>query len=418
MKIRYFGFALALAALVSSPALAQTAPAPAAPAPVADVCSTLKGAISGQTTAGAATTTYYGEGGYGYTPEAKPEPKPANPVRKICDNGKVRITVGMTPDDGNGNPASHRHFGHTIMDKIPLTVVFEVDPAVMIDFTSLVNQRVIGFEGADFELYKPVQGEPPAVTVSGPALKQVGVQPDPKNPGKSVPVVRKVYVVNLLVQSMVFKPQIVFTLDLRYATALLPDGKTPNWRPLTTPEFVVSRTSLVDAGDELLEGDLNSKTTRLPWPTIAALSLGVFLMLLFPGLAVVKWLNRVRPRKLIAPNRMAWSVFEANHKDGKAVGFKVKHMTAFSHALRRYLASTPQYRYIDALTIEQIGSHFPDADPAQLEMIIRAIATCESEIFENGANRNSDTPVRLSEEQLKQLFNDLGNLVPRTWDSK
>lgn len=419
MKTKYLGFALVLATLVSASTLAQTASADAAPTTVnGNACSTITGTIGGQSTPSSSPTYSYGEGGYGYTPEVKQEPKPANPVRKTCDNGKVRILVGITPQDGNGNPASHRHFGHTIMDKIPLTVVFEVDPAVTIDFTSLLKQRVIGFEGSDFELYKPTPGEPPAVTISGPALKQVGVQPDPDNPGKVKPVVRKVYVVNLLVQSMVFKPSIVFTLDLRYATALLEDGKTPNWRPVTTPEFVVSRSTLVDNGEELLEGDLNDKSERLPWPTIAALSLGIFLMFLYPGLGVVKWLNRVRPRKVIAPNRMAWSVFEANHKDGKANGFKVKHMKAFTHALRRYLASTPQYRHIDALTIEQIGSHFPDADPAQLEMITRAITTCEGEVFETGAERNGETSVSLTDEQLRQLFHDLSHLVPRTWDAK
>ncbi len=93
-------------------------------------------------------------------------------------------------------------------------------------------------------------------------------------------------------------------------------------------------------------------------------------------------------------------------------------MKAFTHALRRYLASTPQYRTINALSIEQIGSHFPDADPVQLEMILRAVTTCESEVFETGAERNGETAVSLSDEQLRQLFHDLSHLVPRTWDAK
>lgn len=414
LKLRYLAV-LALAAL-SAPALAQTqdtTAAPPAPTPVA--CSTITGTLGQQAPA---PTSYYGEGEYGYQPDKSTELKPANPVRKSCDNGKVRILVGITSDDGKGNPASHRHFGHTIMDKVPLTIVLDVDPTVTIDLTSLVKQRVIGFEGSDWELYKPTAGEPPAVTVEGPVLKTVGTMPDPSNPGKMIGVQRKIYVINVIVQSMVYKPGIPFVLDLRYAHEMLPDGKSPNWKTMSTPDFLVTRSNLADNGEELLEGDISQKAERLPWPTITALSLGVFLMLFFPGLSVVKWLNRVRPRKTIPANRMAWIVFEANHADGKKNGFKVKHLKAFSHALRRYLATTPQYPHIDALTIEQIGTHFPDADQAQLAAVKRAITTCENEVFASGAERNGETPASLNDAELHQLFVDLSNLVPRPWDAK
>lgn len=415
LKLRYLTV-LALAAL-SAPALAQnqdTTAAPPAPTPVA--CSTIAGTLGGQSQA--PTTSYYGEGEYGYQPDKSSEPKPANPVRKSCDNGKVRMLVGITSDDGKGNPASHRHFGHTIMDKVPLTIVLDVDPSVTIDMTSLVKQRVIGFEGSDWELYKPTAGEPPAVTVEGPVLKTFGTVPDPANPGQKIGVQRKVYVIKVIVQSMVYKPGIPFVLDLRYAYEMLPDGKSPNWKTMSTPDFLVTRSNVADNGEELLEGDISQKAERLPWPTITALSLGVFLMLFFPGLAVVKWLNRVRPRKVIPANRMAWIVFEANHADGKKNGFKVKHLKAFSHALRRYLSTTPNYPRIDALTIEQIATHFPDADQAQLEAVKRAVTTCENEVFASGAERNGETPVSLNDAELHQLFLDLSTLVPRPWDAK
>lgn len=417
-KLRYCGAVLAVATLMSANSLAQT-PASAAPtAPASNVCSTLVGTMGGQAQASNPSTWSWGEGEMGYNPEPKPEPKPANPVQKTCADGKVRMVVGIKTEDDDGNPASYRHFGHTIMDKIPLTVVLDLDPSVQVDFSSLLTQRVIGFEGSDFTLYKPAAGEPPAVQVSGPSMKVVGVEPDPANPGKMRKVVRKVYVIDLTVQSMVFKPSIVFNLDLRYATEKLPDGKSPKWMAMTTPDFVVSRSQVVDNGEELLEGKLDGKAERLPWPTIALLATGIFGVFFFPGLALVKYLNRVRPRKVLPPNRMAWIVFENNYKDGKANGFKLKHMKAFSHALRRYLASTPKYPHINALTIEQIGTHFPDADAAELAAIKRAITACERELFTAGAERNGETPVSLNEVELHQLFADLSNLVPRTWDSK
>lgn len=444
LKIRYVTAVLALATMLSGAAFAQqtnvsgapgnppdaTATGPTKP-PVtfSDPCSKVKGTISGTDLTGgngtpAQTTGGDDEDGGGFMPAPTENPKPNNPVNKTCAGGLVRMTVGITPADEDGNPASHRHFGHTIMDKIPLTVLLNLDPSVTVDLTSLVKQHVLGFDGSDFNLYKPQPGEPPAVTITGPLLKQVGVRPDPDNPGKMLPVLRKVVRIDLIVTTMVYKPRtekdynVVFNLDLRFANEFLPDGKTPNWTTMTTPDFPVTFSRVGDNGEKLQEGDLSDKGTRLPWPTIALLALGVFLALLPPGIAAVKWVNRVRPRKLIPANRMAWNVFESNYKDGKKNGFKVKHLKAFAHALRRYLATLPAYTRIDALTIEQIATHFPDADQAQVETILRAVRTCEKEIFAAGAERNGETAISLSADELKQLFNDLQVLVPRPWDAK
>ena len=331
-----------------------------------------------------------------------PEPKPENPVRKTCAGGKVRMVIGITPADALGNPASHRHFGHTIMDKIPLTVVLDVDSAVKLDFSTLVQQSVIGYAGSNFTLYKAADGEPPAVSILGPKI----------NDG------RQIYVINLIVQTAVFKPSVVFNLDLRYATEMLPDGKTPNWLPLTTPDFVVSKMTVVDNGTQLQEGDLSDKVERLPWPAVSALVLGALLMTLHSGVRLLKWLSRIRPRTQIAPNRLAWMVFDANYKDGTAEGFRVKHLKACSRALRVYLATLPQYSQIDALTITEIGMQFVHADAKQLQTIVRVLTAFEDEVFVSGADHTSESLVALSQDNLETLFNDIESLVPRTWDSK
>lgn len=364
----------------------------------AELCSAVSGALAGNS---ASTSPAPGVDS-AVNSDDPPEPKPENPVRKSCAGGKVRMVIGITPADALGNPASHRHFGHTIMDKIPLTVVLDVDSAVKLDFSTLVQQNVIGFAGSNFTLYKAVDGEPPAVSILGPKIKDG----------------RQVYVINLIVQTAVFKPSVVFNLDLRYAAEMLPDGKTPNWLPLTTPDFVVSKMTVVDNGTQLQEGDLGDKAERLPWPTVGALTLGAILMLLHSGVRLIKWLSRIRPRQQIAPNRLAWTIFDANYEDGTANGFKVKHLKAFSHALRVYLATLPQYPQIDALTITEIGLQFPQADSRQIEIIVRVITALENEIFVSGADRTSESLVALSQVNLEMLFSDLENLVPRTWDSK
>ncbi|MBS2005500.1 MAG: hypothetical protein JST01_00575 [Cyanobacteria bacterium SZAS TMP-1] len=388
-KFLYVGAILVLTALLAAKASAE--PSAGAPAAVdsAGLCSAVTGALAG--TAAAAAT----DG------DQAAELKPTNPVHKSCADGKVRMVVGITPMDAEGNPASHRHFGHTIMDKIPLTVVLDLDATVMVDFSSLVQQGVIGFAGSDFTLYKPEPGEPPAVSISGPTIR-----------GE-----RRIYVINLIAQTAVFKQSVVFNLDLRYATAMLPDGKAPKWLAMTTPDFPVSKMTVVDNGTELMEGDLSQRAERLPWAANSALVLGAILMLLHAGVKLVKWLSRIRPRRQIAPNRLAWMIFDANYKDGSNSGFRVKHLVACSHALRSYLASLPQYPQIDALTISEIGTHFPEADTKELATIIRVITVFENEIFSSGSAGDEAT-VTLEEAELEQLFTDIESLVPRTWDSR
>lgn len=388
-----------LMAKEASAALPDTSPLSMASA---ELCSAVSGALAGNSAGNSASTSPAPGADSAVNSDDPPEPKPENPVRKTCAGGKVRMVIGITPADSLGNPASHRHFGHTIMDKIPLTVVLDVDSAVKLDFSTLVQQNVIGFAGSNFTLYKAADGEPPAVSVLGPKIKDG----------------RQIYVINLIVQTAVFKPSVVFNLDLRYAAEMLPDGKTPNWLPLTTPDFVVSKMTVVDNGTQLQEGDLSDKAERLPWPTVGALTLGAILMLLHSGVKLLKWLSRIRPRQQIAPNRLAWTIFDANYEDGTANGFKVKHLKAFSHALRVYLATLPQYPQIDALTITEIGLQFPQADSRQIETIVRVITALENEIFVSGADRTSESLVALSQVNLEMLFNDLESLVPRTWDSK
>lgn len=401
-----FGIVL-LSALLATKVSAAPPEIPPLSMASADLCSAVSGALAGNSASiSASNSGPQPTPGLGADSAANsddpPEPKPENPVRKTCAGGKVRMVVGITPADALGNPASHRHFGHTIMDKIPLTVVLDVDSAVKLDFSTLLQQGVIGFAGSNFTLYKAADGEPPAVSILGPKIKDG----------------RQIYVINLIVQTAVFKPSVVFNLDLRYAAEMLPDGKTPNWLPLTTPDFIVSKMTVVDNGTQLQEGDLSDRVERLPRPAVWALSLGAILMLLHSGVRLLKWLSRIRPRQQIAPNRLAWTIFDANYEDGAANGFKVKHLKACSRALRVYLATLPQYPQIDALTITEIGLQFPQDDSPQIETIVRVITALENEIFVSGADRTSESLVALSQANLEILFSDLESLVPRTWDSK
>jgi hypothetical protein len=407
--------AAALALVSASSVLAQSStPTPAATqvAPDPDPCSTIVGTVDG---ANQSTPSSGFENYGGYYSQPKADPKPQNPISATCGQGRLSIMVGTTPSDQAGYSQSHRHFGHYIMDKIPLTVVLNVDESVEIDFSSLVKQRVLGFNGSDFMLAKQGPGEPPAVQIDGPQIRTREV----KNAigevvGKQT---RKIYVVHLIVQSMVYKPVIPFQLDLRYAFDKAPDGK-PNWKTLTTPDFVVSRPNIGDNGEELLEGNLDTKPARISFMTVLMLAMGTFILMLIPGTAFVKYVNRVRPRKVIPANRAAWNVFESQYKDAKANGeYRRKNMRAIVHALRRYLGTLPQFPQLEALTVMEIVARFSDQEKA--EQIASVITLCESDLFaaDNSAEQENK-PSNLSNDQIKEIFEALQNLVPRPWDSK
>ena len=371
-------------------------------------CATIDGKISGD---GAAVDTStqtaqgYGDEGDdagptgGQPPQA---PKPQNPVSKVCAGGKVHIIVGITPNDPAGYSDSHRHFGHFIMDRVPVTVVLDLDKSVVVDFNSLVNQKTIAFNGSDFNLAKPGPGEPAAVTVLGPVIKGD----------------RKIYRIEMVVQSMVPKPT-AFNLDLRFATEMTPDGKSPNWQTLTTPDFLVTTSDISDNGDQLLEGNLDMQSPRLPWMTVTALAVGTFLILLFPGLMLVKWHNRVRPRKVIPADRLAWNIFEAQWNDGTAHGFKRKHVRAIAHALRRYLGTLPQYANIEALTVLEIENRF--SDDLKFGPLERALKTCERDLYTDASLRVEnpyESASALGAREIEALYGELDVLVPRPWDMR
>jgi hypothetical protein len=412
MRISQFAWIALLASLTFGPATAfaqSSSPSdPGAPAAIASVCTAVAGTISGDgATVASSSQTAQGYGDDGddsnQGSQTAQAPKPQNPVDKTCADGKVHIIVGITPSDPQGYTDSHRHYGHFIMDRIPVTVVLDLDKSVQIDFSSLINQKVLGFNGSDFDLAKQGPGEPPSVQISGPVTKGD----------------RKIYRIELIVQSMVPTPT-AFNLDLRYAVDMTPDGKLPNWQTMTSPDFLVTTSDISDNGDQLLEGNLDQQSPRLPWMTVTALALGTFLVLLFPGLYLVKWYNRVRPRKVIPADRLAWNVFEAQQADAAANGgFKRKHIRAIAHALRRYLGTLPQYPQIEALTILEIESRF--AKDSKFAAIKRSLAVCEKDLFTDATQKVEnpfESPSALSAADIEQLYGLLDVLVPRPWDMK
>jgi len=289
-------------------------------------------------------------------------PKPENPVGKSCENGRIKIRVG-----------SPQEFGHRIGDVVSIRIQILTDDKVMIDFTSL-KQRVLGFQGSDFVL---ARDNPVTVKVM---QKEHQV----------------LYVIDLNVQTFVNKePGVVFNLDLRYATGLAGDSKTPNWQVLTTPDFFVTRSNTVDNGENLLEGDLDPQASPTPWPMWPLLVGGFFLVLLWPGVVVVRYLNRLRPGRKIPANELAWRKFDKALSDANEFGWDVRHYKQIASAVRVYLGVAPHTRLE---VLDRLSAH------PQIELIKSALTKCDRVLYEHAT---------LSADETRELVREIKTLVPK-----
>jgi hypothetical protein len=317
----------------------------------------------GANAAAQAAPGYPGWGGDEGDPFAPPppevEPIPQNPVQKGYEGGKLIVIVG-----------ADRHFGYRIGHRVGLTVIVAADDGVLVDFTA-IEKGVLGLNGSDFELVSP------------PVVRKLG-----KRQGKTV------YRIDLSLRTFVVKPGVVFTADFLCATELT-DNKTPNWKRVTTPEFVVSRSNTADNGENLLEGDLEPAPFQVSWFTYPLLLAGLSLIMLWPTLLVMEWLQRVAPRRKIPANELAWTTFDRVLAEGKSKGFTVRHYKQIAAALRSYLG-------VDAKTLEEVKIALKDHK--DLEQILSALAKFDSALYDRGV---------LTDAELNQLYAELEALVPR-----
>lgn len=339
-----------------------------------DLCGTV--AAQGQPSNQGGFPFNYAEDGGGVNKQEAGPPMPANPIKKVCEHGQVQILMG-----------NQEEFGHRIGDYIPVTVIIQTAPNVVIDFTSLEKQGKLSFEPSDFVLF----GEP---TITSQTASN-GTQQ---------------HVIQLAVQSFVMQEEgkvITLRIDLRYSTELAEDGKTRSWKVLSTPDFVITRSLTVDHGNELKEGDLDKKPLNIPWLTHLLLIAGMVSLFSIPGFALIRFLNRVRTRKNPPAERLAWEVFDEVLAEINTMGeFKTEHYAKVDAALRGYLEAKLGIPVISA-TIYEIRDRLSHLEG--FEKIDMVITSCERVIY---------MEEKLSEDDNFAIVQAIKELVPRSWDSK
>jgi hypothetical protein len=320
-------------------------------------------------------------GGVDQLSEPSPVIRAKNPAIKKCEGGRILMRV-----------ESKRFYGYHLGDELPITIQIVADDGVQLNFDSL-NQEILGFNGADFQLI-PVR----AVSIAS--------RPYPSRPHSTL------YGIELSVQTFVTKPLVVFNLDLKYALDVPPGVKQPNWRILTTPDFVVTNSPVVTTAndDELEDGDLSPADYRSSWIQWPLMISGLFMVVWFSFLRrLIIRLNKMRPGRVVPPEERAWSVFNKVFSDARDYGeFGSSYLRNVEAALRAYLAQSCKMK-IESLSVKEISSLMED-DP-RLPTIVSALNKCESVIY-----ARVDQPVALTEPQVRELYDELQVLVPVSQD--
>lgn len=305
------------------------------------------------------------------------EMRPVNPVIKKCEGGRIIMRV-----------ETKRFYAYHVGDEIPISILILVDDGVQLKLTSL-NQQIIGFQGSDF-LMIPVR------------VVKIASRPYQGRPHSTL------YGIQLSVQTFVTKSTLAFNLDLQYAVDVPPGVKQPNWRVLTTPDFVITNTPVITSAndDELEEGDLHPADYRLSWAQWPLMVGGLFMVVWFSFLRrMIVRFNRMRPGRIVPPEEKAWEVFSKVFSDAAAYGeFGTQYLRNIDAALRSYLAQSTKMK-IEFLSLKEISALMED-DP-RLPTIVSALSKCESVIY-----ARTDQPVTLTEMQIDELHEELKKLVP------
>lgn len=314
------------------------------------------------------------EEGFPFPPAAPAaSPAPVNPTQSVMEGGKLLVVVG-----------SERHFGYRIGEVIPVTVVISADPSVKINIDA-IRRKSLSAEGSDFELV-----EAPVIVVEN------------KNG-------RVNYVIQMKVRSWVIKdqkPVLTLAVDFLYATDMLPDGKTANWRPTSTPEFYVTTSNTVgDSAKELLEGDMSEKHAPEPVLVKPLKWAGFALISLLPLWLLVRLWKRLRPVKALSPAAKAWLVFDDVLEEARTTGVTYEHLQRVSNALRAYMGIEQVPLALVAVPLEQFyGLH-----SKKMELIAAAV----SALTKLQIALYSDDKRQLTRPEIAELFSEIEKLVPR-----
>ncbi|MBU6452588.1 MAG: hypothetical protein KGS72_12455 [Cyanobacteria bacterium REEB67] len=307
------------------------------------------------------------------TPGATPSAQATPPAPlKVQGVAKMSCAGGMLLVDVSARPYEY-HVG----DNIVVNVVIGVADGAKIDLNPLLKQGRLYLVGSGpFEL-----ADRPVMTQK---VIKGGVQ----------------YNLTLLVRQFAPGPYSTFTMQIPYATSFTPSGQAL-WEPLQTPDFIIMQDVNGQTGmSQPTLGNTGLSQPRQSWAMAPATILMVVLLLLWPAVALMRFVNRVRPRRQMPRQAAAWLALNRVQASGKEIGYSANHYARISQVIRQYLA--PTYPGIQSMPASAIAGAFP-AD-AILKLTISALAKIERVLVDRQT---------LSAAEHRECMAEVDQIIPR-----
>lgn len=336
----------------------------------------------GAPTAGPNVAPEQGAGDTSPAYPTKPPPAPAaleSPKTGIMEAGQLIVTVSAARKYRNG-PAVN--YGYRTGQLIPLTVVISADPHVLIDLKSLENEA-LNKDGSKFEMVAPMV-----------------VAYEERN-GKRITIIQ------LVVRSWDMELVVPFNCQFHYAIGYLPNGKTPDWKLATTPDFPISMSrTATEASQELLSGDTDVKRTAQVWWSKPLEIGGAIIMLLVPLWMIYRYWQIWRNATDASRAKRAWSIIDKAYAEREGAGheeFSLQQLKLISAALRDYLGvesiptAAAQERLENTFRAHKHGDHLKTLSLSALSKLDRAVYSQS----------------RLTSEETNALIDEISRIVPR-----
>jgi hypothetical protein len=309
------------------------------------------------------------------TAAAQPAIQPAAPVLpklkekvgpRVCADGKLETEVEA------------RLFGYKMGFTVPIEITIKVKDGAVINLDPLKRHQMAFEDSANkkFEL------------VSDPIVEESKVDGGTE------------YDILLEVRNFMPAPYMTFTMQVPYAVTFAKD-KTPIWQLMTTPPFTFNQyvDGLETMPRPMTMGNTGMVQPRKPWAVPASAIVVALLFLIWPGIELVRFVNRVRPRKGWSRDALAWHAIYRTVKSGKEIGFSGNHYRKISDVLRDYLKTT--YPSLPGMTMSEIEGLPDDVQGSRVKSAFRKL---DRVLFDGE---------RLAEKEHAQLIDEVDELIKR-----
>ncbi|HEY9774271.1 MAG TPA: hypothetical protein V6C81_10770 [Planktothrix sp.] len=262
--------------------------------------------------------------------EAQPKPKDLpDEVSESCLNGQIVINVSSRP------------YGYKIGDVAQIEMEIILKGGALVDLDPLRQGKLAIDEKASNQF-----------EVAGKPFIRAGMADGDRAFDIVVPV-----------RTFVPSPAIGFSMQIPYAEAPAA-GASPVWKTLSTPEYTLLQYIEDVKGFKapIVEGNVGGAVPRMPAAIPPLTAVATILLLTWPVMLMLRYVNRVRKYEGVERRAAAWLALQRVIRSGKELGYGDTHYRRMAEVLRKYLRA--EWPGLEGMTLPEI-EQLPESPRSQ-----------------------------------------------------